>query len=297
MKSSWENELIRLEKTDGSSFDILAKDIQKKTGRLSFQKGETSELYFDIDSPYRHHHYASNAVYVFDSFVHELYDVPSVHACIERYNEDAVHVLEHNGYQRISKDENCLYYEHRLQSTCLDDAYHPAGKKVLYLAGGCFWGMEKVFQQLDGVSDTTVGYANGHTADPTYEEVCRNETGYKETVRVTYDPAVTLTKTILKAYFLCIDPTVKDQQGNDIGSQYQTGIYYRDESLAAELQQIYEAEKEKHTVFYVELEPLSSFYEAEEYHQKYLDKNPLGYCHITPVELAEVRALNKVQKQ
>ena len=292
MKSSWENELIELKKNDGSSFDIFAKDIQKKTGRLSFPDDEQPEIYFEIEEPYRHHHYASNAVYVFHSQVQDQYPAKIYHAAVDKINTDAQHVLEHNGYERTAADDIHVYYTYQQQKTHQDDAYHPAGKKVLYLAGGCFWGTERVFQQLEGVTDTTVGYANGYTADPTYEEVCRNDTGYQETVRVTYDPAQVSTETILKAYFLCIDPTVKDQQGNDFGSQYQTGIYYRDESLAETVQLIYQQEKAKHARFFVKCGALTSFYEAEEYHQDYLQKNPQGYCHITAVELAEVRALN-----
>ena len=292
MKSSWENELIVLRKTDGSSFDIFAKDIQKKTGRLSFSNDEEANLYFEIEEPYRHRHYASNAVYILDANVHDDNQAPVLHACVAKANSDAQHVLEHNGYERVSADNDKLYYEHHQVLTSKDDAYHPNGYQVLYLAGGCFWGTEKAFQQLDGVKETTVGYANGITPNPTYEAVCRNTTGYKETVRVTYDPAITSTETLLKAYFLCIEPTVKNQQGNDIGTQYQTGVYYKDPQLLPVIERVFAQEKDKHAVFYVECEKLSSFYEAEEYHQDYLTKNPQGYCHISREEFALVRALN-----
>lgn len=292
MQSSWENELISLKITDGSSFEIFAKDIQKTAGRLSFERDENNEVYFEIEEVYRRHHYASNALYVFVSAAHSEWQVPVIHAKLARINEDAMHVIEHNGFQRIAADEDSLYYAHHCVQTRQDDDYHPAGRSVLYLAGGCFWGMEKVFQQLDGVTDTTVGYANGHTDNPTYEEVCRNETGYKETVRVTFDPETVSLETILKAYFLCIDPTHRNRQGNDFGTQYQTGVYYRDQFLAAPVNAYFTEEKRKHVHFFVECCQLTSFYEAEEYHQDYLDKNPQGYCHITPVELEEVRALN-----
>ena len=292
MKCSWENELIVLIKTGGSSFDIFAKDIQKKTGRLSFSNDEHSAIYFEIEEPYRHRHYASNAVYIFDANAHDVYQAPVLHACIEKQNSDAKHILEHHGYECMKETENQVYYEHRQTVIYKDDDYHPIGYKVLYLAGGCFWGMEKVFQQLDGVKETTVGYANGVAPNPTYEEVCRNTTGYKETVRVTYDPSVTLTETLLKAYFLCIDPTVKNQQSNDTGSQYQTGVYFKDPELLPDLERVFTRERAKHAVFYVECEKLSSFYEAEEYHQDYLVKNPQGYCHITATEIELVKALN-----
>jgi methionine-S-sulfoxide reductase len=293
MKSSLENELIELRKTDGSSFEIFAKDIQKTVGRLSFQPGQKAEIDIEIQAPYRHRHYASNALYLFDQYGHDAYHTAVFHACIDLYNEDAKHVLEHNGYEKSSADEEHFYYEHHRQETRKDDAYHPAGMKVLYFAGGCFWGTERVFQMLDGVIETTVGYANGHTPDPTYEEVCRHGTGYKETVRVTYDPSVIATDTVMHAYFLCIDPTLKNQQGNDYGEQYQTGVYYRDVSLLPVIEKVFAEERQKHAAFFVECRPLECFYEAEEYHQDYLQKNPNGYCHITPVELAAVKKLNR----
>lgn len=297
MQSSWENELIMLKKTDGSSFEIFAKDIQKTTGRLSFDHDEHDEVYFEIEEQYRHRHYASNGLYVFVKTAHEEWEVPVLHARIVHDNEDARHVLEHNGFQRMAADSTHLYYAHHRSATRLDDSYHPVGKTVLYLAGGCFWGMEKVFQQLDGVTNTLAGYANGLTDHPTYEEVCRNETGYKETVRVTFNPEIVSLSTILKAYFLCIDPTQYHRQGNDLGSQYQTGVYYRDPSLEEEIRRYFEEEKKKYTSFFVECQKLTSFYEAEEYHQDYLNKNPQGYCHITPVELEQVRALNHAKHQ
>ena len=163
----------------------------------------------------------------------------------------------------------------------------------IYLAGGCFWGMEKVFRALDGVTETTVGYANGTTDNPTYEQVCTDTTGHRETVKVVYDPARIPLQKILKAYFICIDPELQNRQGNDIGSQYQTGIYTTDgeslkivESYAAE-------ERKKHAFFYTEIMPLKQFWPAEEYHQNYLEKNPNGYCHITTREYELVKQLNQ----
>ena len=101
--------------------------------------------------------------------------------------------------------------------------------KTIYLAGGCFWGMERAMQFLDGVVRTTVGYANGNVDDPDYKLVCTDTTGHRETVRVEYDDEQVSLNKILKAYFICIDPTVTNRQGGDIGSQYQTGVYYVDE--------------------------------------------------------------------
>ncbi len=171
----------------------------------------------------------------------------------------------------------------------------PVGMKEIYLAGGCFWGTEKLFSSLDGVTDTTVGYANGYTENPTYEAVCKNNTGYKETVRVVYDPEKTNLETILAAYFLVIDPTVQNMQGHDLGSQYQTGIYWTDEESRNTVEQVCAREKQNYEKFYVEEQPLVGFYSAEEYHQDYLEKNPNGYCHISSQEIEEAQKI-KVNK-
>ena len=184
-----------------------------------------------------------------------------------------------------------------METTRLDDSYQPPKDcKVLYLAGGCFWGMERALQMLDGVVQTEVGYANGKVKDPTYEMVKHSDTGYKECVRVTFDPSVTTLRTVMEAYFICIDPERNDGQGHDIGSQYRTGVYYRDRSLAAELNSIFEERRKLHSDFFTELGILHCFYEAEEYHQDYLIKNPSGYCHITKHEFDAVKKLNKVDK-
>ncbi len=169
-------------------------------------------------------------------------------------------------------------------------------KKEIYLAGGCFWGMERVFRALDGVCETEVGYANGTTDHPTYQEVCSDQTGHRETVKVVYDPAVLPLSRILKAYFLCIDPTRRNRQGNDIGSQYQTGIYTVDEDSLAEVTAYAEGERKRHLKFYTEIMPLKCFWPAEEYHQNYLEKNPQGYCHITTEEYELVKQLNQEGK-
>ena len=151
---------------------------------------------------------------------------------------------------------------------------------TIYLAGGCFWGMQKFLDQFDGVLHTEVGYANGPERAPSYEEVCRSS-GHAETVRVDYDPArLTLTR-LLEYYFMVIDPLSVNRQGGDQGVQYRTGIYYTDESQRPEIDAVWQAEEEKAGAgLAVELEPLRNFFPAEEYHQKYLDKNPGGYCHI-----------------
>ena len=152
--------------------------------------------------------------------------------------------------------------------------------KTIYLAGGCFWGVQKYFDRFDGVLETEVGYANGPDTAPTYQDVCRSS-GHAETVRVVYDPAVISLKTLLENYFLVIDPLSVNRQGNDKGIQYRTGIYYTDESQLPEIEAVYRAQQEKAGAkLAVELMPIQNFFGAEEYHQKYLDKNPGGYCHI-----------------
>ena len=158
---------------------------------------------------------------------------------------------------------------------------------TIYLAGGCFWGVQKFFDQFDGVTGTAVGYANGPDEAPTYQDVCASS-GHAETVRVDYDPSrVTLTE-LLNYYFMVIDPLSVNQQGNDRGIQYRTGIYYTDERQLPEILAVYRAEEEKAgQKLAVEMEPLENFFSAEEYHQKYLDKNPGGYCHI-PARMFEL---------
>lgn len=152
--------------------------------------------------------------------------------------------------------------------------------KTIYLAGGCFWGMQKFLDQFDGILATEVGYANGPDMAPSYEDVC-NSSGHAETVRVDYEEdRISLSK-ILEFYFMVIDPLSVNRQGNDRGIQYRTGIYYTDPDQLAEIRPVYQAqEAESGQKLAVELEPLNNFFSAEEYHQKYLDKNPTGYCHI-----------------
>ena len=154
--------------------------------------------------------------------------------------------------------------------------------KEIYLAGGCFWGVEKYFSSIKGVTTTDVGYANGRTANPRYEDVVYRNTNHAETVRVVYDPAVVSLPFILEMYYKIIDPTSLNRQGNDKGTQYRTGIYYVDsqdrEVAQRSLEQL--AQEYVGRKIAIELKPLEHYYKAEEYHQKYLDKNPNGYCHI-----------------
>ena len=154
--------------------------------------------------------------------------------------------------------------------------------KTVYLAGGCFWGTQKFFDQFEGVLFTQVGYANGPTENPSYQEVCRSS-GHAETVRIDYDPEIVSLTRLLDWYFLTVDPTSYHRQGGDKGVQYRTGIYYTEEAQLPEIKARFALEQAKYKApLLVEVEPLRNFYPAEEYHQKYLDKNPGGYCHISP---------------
>jgi len=151
----------------------------------------------------------------------------------------------------------------------------------IYFAGGCFWGTEAFMERLYGVYDVTSGYANGTTESPTYEEVITGDTGHAETVHVTYDTTKVDLSTLLLYYFKIIDPTSVNKQGNDVGSQYRTGIYYGDEADEVVIQAaIEEVQKKYSKPVVVEVLPLANYTLAEEYHQDYLEKNPNGYCHV-----------------
>ena len=152
--------------------------------------------------------------------------------------------------------------------------------RTIYLAGGCFWGMQKFFDQFQGVVSTEVGYANGPDRAPSYREVCQNS-GHVETVRIDYDESRLSLPRLLELYFLVIDPLSLNKQGGDEGIQYRTGVYYTDPDQLPALRDAFEKEAAKvGAPLVVELLPLENFFPAEGYHQKYLDKNPGGYCHI-----------------
>ena len=149
--------------------------------------------------------------------------------------------------------------------------------REIYFAGGCFWGTEHFFKQIRGVEKTEVGYANGKIENPTYEQVRTNTTGFAETVRVFYHPETVTLKLLLELFFKTIDPTSMNRQGEDVGTQYRTGVYY--------------IHSEDRAV--IEVEPLQNFYNAEDYHQDYLDKNEGGYCHIRPELFKIARDANR----
>lgn len=164
-------------------------------------------------------------------------------------------------------------------------------RKNIVLAGGCFWGMEKLYRSLPGVLDVTAGYANGRGAEyANYSSVCTGLTGFREAVRVIYDPEKISLRHLLFAFYAVIDPTMWHRQGMDMGSQYQTGIYWEQPEDEALIRSVSEMEKGDLRQFFVELTPLKNFYPAEEYHQRYLEKEPCGYCHISPVRMEDIAA-------
>ncbi len=154
-------------------------------------------------------------------------------------------------------------------------------KKTIYFAGGCFWGVEEYFSRIEGVLDCVSGYANGKTENPSYEDVCNNNTGHAETVKIDYDTSIVSLQELLIHLFRIIDPTSLNRQGNDKGTQYRTGIYYTEDSQKETAKYFLEEMQKKYSApILVELEALKEFFDAEEYHQDYLKKNPGGYCHI-----------------
>ena len=169
--------------------------------------------------------------------------------------------------------------------------------KDIYLAGGCFWGTEHYFKQIRGVISTEVGFANGHIDNPTYKQVKTQDTGFAETVHITYDPATVSLELLLKLYFKSIDPLSLNRQGEDEGTQYRTGIYYTCPEDLPTIEKVYAAQQAGYSQpLAVEKLPLQNFFTAEEYHQDYLDKNPGGYCHLPEALFEYARKANGSEK-
>jgi peptide-methionine (S)-S-oxide reductase len=163
----------------------------------------------------------------------------------------------------------------------------PAGYETAVFGMGCFWGAERLFWKIDGVHSTAVGYAGGITPNPTYEEVCSGLTGHTEAVLVVFNPAIVSYETLLKVFWENHDPTQGMRQGNDIGTQYRSAIYTTNAAQAESAKASAEAfqpvvTREGYGQITTEIEPLGTFYYAEDYHQQYLQKNPGGYCGIGP---------------
>ena len=159
----------------------------------------------------------------------------------------------------------------------------------IYLAGGCFWGLEKYLASIRGVLSTQAGYANGKTENPTYEQVCYEDTGHAETVKVEYDPTILSLGFLLELFYNAIDPVSVNRQGGDTGLQYRTGIYYVDGKDRSVIEySLARLEERLAQPPAIEVLPLHQFYPAEEYHQRYLEKNPGGYCHINDAQFKKV---------
>ena len=148
-------------------------------------------------------------------------------------------------------------------------------------AGGCFWGVEAYFKLIDGVTNTKVGYVNGHKENPTYDEVCKHATGHAEACQLAYDADQVSLGQLITYFWKIVDPTLLNRQGNDIGDQYRTGIYYNsDNDLEIINASIEEEQKKYRKPIVTEVAALTTFWDAEIVHQDYLDKHPRGYCHI-----------------
>jgi peptide-methionine (S)-S-oxide reductase len=173
---------------------------------------------------------------------------------------------------------------HAVLGTSLQGPW-PEQMQLAWFGLGCFWGAERIFWQTEGVHSTAVGYAAGFTAHPTYEEVCTGLTGHNETVQVVFDPAVISYTTLVRRFFEAHDPTQGFRQGNDIGTQYRSGVYCADDEqaeIARTIRSTYQEElaKSGYGPITTEIVPAGAFFYAEEYHQQYLHKVPNGYCGI-----------------
>ena len=164
----------------------------------------------------------------------------------------------------------------------MEKASTPGSTEQATLAGGCFWCLQPLFQELRGVTHVDCGYAGGHVDNPSYEEVCGDSTGHAEAVRVTFDPTVVSYEDLLHVFFTVHDPTTLDRQGGDVGSQYRSAVFYENEGQKTAAERVIrELEQEKvwDDPIVTEVTPFSNFFRAEEYHQDYYRKNPFaGYC-------------------
>jgi peptide-methionine (S)-S-oxide reductase len=172
----------------------------------------------------------------------------------------------------------------------------PAGREFATLAGGCFWCLEAVFDELEGVTDVVSGYTGGHAPDPDYRQVCSGDSGHAEVVRLTFDPACIRYREILEVFFAIHDPTTPDRQGNDVGTQYRSAVYYHTPRQQAEAQALlgeFAAANTFGAPVVTELAPAGTFFPAEDYHQEYFRNNAhQPYCQfVVAPKLAKFRKL------
>jgi peptide-methionine (S)-S-oxide reductase len=162
---------------------------------------------------------------------------------------------------------------------------------VATLAGGCFWCLEAVYLDVEGVLAVESGYSNGHVAQPTYQQVCTGTTGHAEVVRLTYDPSRISYRELLEIFFVIHDPTTLNRQGNDVGTQYRSAIYTHDEEQARIAHEVVDELKRQGIDAVTEIAPVQSYFPAEAYHQRYFEKHPNeGYCaFVVAPKLAKFR--------
>ncbi|MGN0034472.1 MAG: peptide-methionine (R)-S-oxide reductase MsrB [Coriobacteriales bacterium] len=179
-----------------------------------------------------------------------------------------------------------------MTQTARDETRHPdATTGVIYLAGGRFWDLQHLLDAIDGVTETSCGYANSTVDNPSHEQVESGATRARETVRVVYDPTRVSLEALLYAFFSVIDPTTASRQGDDVGSRYQTGIYYTDEHSGEVARRIAETEKSRYGILKTEVKPLENFYEAADEHQKHFDRHPGASCRFSDYSIKRVGAL------
>ena len=193
------------------------------------------------------------------------------HLRIDTHHDNAImkHLVTKNGFSYKG-----VIYVHNHSPR---DAYEWCRYQKIYIAGGCFWGVEHYYSLLKGVVSTRVGYANGDISNPTYEQVKHHEATHAETVEVIYDPNIISLEKILEHFLRFVDPYSIDKQGEDSGHQYRSGIYYVNNEYQTIKNYLDSHIKGEYNI---EILPLDNFYDAEEYHQDYLFKNPTGYCHV-----------------
>lgn len=188
------------------------------------------------------------------------------------------------------REENLPIDETTQNSGKVANTAQSTNLKEIYLAGGCFWGLEAYMQKIDGVEDAVSGYANGKTKNPKYQDL--HTSGHAETVKVVYNPDIVSLEDLLEYYLRVVDPLSVNKQGNDAGTQYRTGVYYTNEEDKTIIEKVLATEQTKYDKpIAIEVLPLQQFFDAEDYHQDYLAKNPGGYCHID-LSLAD-KPLNK----
>lgn len=217
-------------------------------------------------------------------FISLVLSIFSLTACTGKFGMEnsGKNVVEYNTDSADLKDmDDSMQNMSVKKDTEMENMKSTKEIKTIYLAGGCFWGVEAYMQRIQGVEDAVSGYANGNTENPSYEDLIYRNSGHAETVKVSYDSSMISLENILNYYLKVVDPISVNKQGNDVGVQYRTGVYYTDESDKEVIDKVLSKEQEKYNEkIAIEVLPLENFYEAEEYHQDYLEKNPTGYCHI-----------------